>query len=157
MFDIKGFAKSRRTHENKRENVNNRLHATRALLLRASRVASVQQLHAQAAALLARHGPNEARANIDRHQVSRRTPGDLFPRPLSISLFCFSSFGNKLSAPSIVRYKYGDNSAHGFTNELLSGHRARCGMNEESPSPCGHCYPCPLQTQEASPRLSKSL
>ncbi len=64
MFDINGFAKSRRIQEKSKEKVNSKLHATRALLFKASLVAIVQQLQAHAAALLAKHGPNHVTTNM---------------------------------------------------------------------------------------------
>ena len=61
---MRGLAKSLNSHENKRENVNKMLQATRALLFKASFVANVQQLHAHAAAVLAINPGNQATANM---------------------------------------------------------------------------------------------
>jgi hypothetical protein len=61
---MRGLAKSRKSHENKRENVNKIDQATRAELFKASLVANVQQLHAHAAAVLAKNPGNHATANI---------------------------------------------------------------------------------------------
>jgi hypothetical protein len=61
---MRGLAKSLSNHESRRENVNKMLQATRALLFRASFVAMVQQLQAQAAAVLAKNPGNQATANI---------------------------------------------------------------------------------------------
>ncbi len=61
---MRGLAKSLKSQENKRENVNKRDQATRADDFKASFVANVQQLHAQAAAVLAKNPGNQATANI---------------------------------------------------------------------------------------------
>lgn len=64
ILEMRGLAKSLKSHESNRENVNKMLQATRALLFSASFVASVQQLQAHAAAVLAMNPGSQATANI---------------------------------------------------------------------------------------------